>query len=140
MRRERGAHPGSASIEGSGDMPCNPFTLKMPLVIPLSAKRRLMKTAYSTDFGDGETAKVYHFDVVSFNGDLLFSACALQNTPAVRIVERPEMLKFPIASGQRYVLVHGTTIIPMRRDLGNYLIPESRNRITVVREEGGYDL
>ena len=91
-------------------------------------------SAYSIDFGDGETAKVYHFDVVSFNGDLLFSACALQNTPAVRIVERPEMLKFPIASGQRYVLLHGTTIIPMRRDLGNYLIPESRNRITVVRD------
>ena len=129
---ERGTHPGSASIEGSGDMPCNPFTLEMQLVIPLSAKRRLMKTAYITDVGDGETAKVYHFDVVSFNGDLLFSACALQNTPAVRIVERPEMLKFPIASGQRYMLVHGTTVIPMNANLDNYLIPESRNRITVV--------
>ena len=92
------------------------------------------KTAYSIDLPHGVPCNVYLFDVVSFNGDLLFSACALQNTPAVRIVERPEMLKFPIASGQRYVLLHGTTIIPMRRDLGNYLIPESRNRITVVSD------
>ena len=77
---------------------------------------------------------IFHFDVVSFNGDILFSTSARGDVPVTHIIEHPEMLKFPIAVGQFYMLLHGTTIIDNFGDIGDYLDPTCQNRISVVRQ------
>ena len=77
---------------------------------------------------------VYHFDVVSFNSDLLFSTGGRHEVPLSHIIAHPEMLKFPIAVGQCYVLLHGTTIMDNFRDIGHCLDHTCQNRITVVRQ------
>ena len=86
-------------------------------------------------YGNGNWKKIFHFEVVSFNGDYLFSNSIREDTLVARIYESPELLKF--ARGQHYVLVVEYRIMDERCDVGEYLRSETfvgrcRNRITVV--------
>ena len=76
----------------------------------------------------------YHFDVVTFNGTLLFTPSVAGELPVWDFVAHSRgMWRYPLAAGQRYVLLHGTTVMRAEMKFSDYLDPSRHERIIVVR-------
>ena len=80
---------------------------------------------------------IHIFDMVTVNGTNLYSTKARGDIPVAMLVSSGRLSMYPLAAGQHYVLLRGTTVMNPDLNLSNYLDPRScRDRITVVRSFG----
>ena len=77
-----------------------------------------------------------HFDVVTFNGDLIWRECGVRGDQPVASLITKALERYPLPAGilwQRYVLLTGTSTMRWNWWLGDYLHPNCNGRITLVK-------